>query len=147
MKSRLQSSTSNVPPETIFILLLFVVTLILVSPKLLPSYQEINPHDETKYVESGRIIVDSQDIRELGRSPLVSLIYAVIYLFISQSLDWFMLSVGIGRVILFTLVWFGTIYLGLRFRTFSLSCDSGFTWQSQRCNVRRNVRLFPHQDN
>lgn len=116
MKSRLQSSTSNVPPETIFILLLFVVTLILVSPKLLPSYQEINPHDETKYVESGRMIVDSQDIRELGRSPLVSLIYAVIYLFISQSLDWFMLSVGIGRVILFTLVWFGTIYLGLRFR-------------------------------
>ena len=116
MRSKIQAGFGNISTETIILVLLFLVTLILISPSLFPSYQEINPHDETKYVDSGRMLIDGLEIRELGRSPIVSLIYGAVYLFVSRSLDWFILSVWIGRIILFTILWISTIFLGLRFR-------------------------------
>ncbi len=119
MEAKIRSKLLSIPPEMIIIILLFLINLLLVTPDLLPSFQVVNPHDETKYVESGRKLVDGLDVRELGRSPLSSLIYAGIYLFVSQSHDWFMLSVGIGRIILFSLLWFSTLYLGLRLKKYT----------------------------
>jgi hypothetical protein len=119
MVTKIRSKLSSIPPEMIIIILIFFINLVIVTPKLLPSYQLLNPHDETKYVESGRKLVDGLDIRELGRSPLSSIIYAGIYLFVSHSHDWFMLSVGIGRIILFSLLWFSTFYLGSRLKEYA----------------------------
>lgn len=119
METKTRVKLKSIPPEMIIIVLLFFINLVLVTPKLLPSYQVVNPHDETKYVESGRKLVDGLDIRELGRSPLSSILYAGIYLIVSQSHDWFMLSVGIGRIILFALLWFSTLYLGSRLKEYA----------------------------
>ncbi len=119
METKIRLKLSSIPPEMMIIVLLFFINLVLVTPDLLPSYQVVNPHDETKYVESGRKLVDGLDIRELGRSPLSSIFYAAIYLFVSQSQDWFMLSLGIGRIILFSLLWFSTFYLGSRLREYT----------------------------
>jgi len=76
-------------PETILILLLFVLNLLLVASSLLPSYDEINPFDGAKYIESGRQLVDGGELREISRSPTLALMYAVIYLFVRSSLNWF----------------------------------------------------------
>ena len=116
MRSTLRSKFVSIPPEVILIIVLFIINLILVSPELLPSYQEINPHDATKYIDSGRQLIDGGEIREISRAPTLSLIYALIYLFVRHTSDWFVLSAGIGNVLLFTIVWFSTLYFGLRFK-------------------------------
>jgi hypothetical protein len=42
--------------------------------------------------------------------------YGAIYLVTRKSLDWFVISAGIGNLFLFSFLWLGTYYLGLRFR-------------------------------
>jgi len=90
----------------------------LASSEILPNYVEINPFDATKYIDSGRQLVDGGELREISRAPTVALIYAAIYLFVQKSMDWFVLSAGITNILLFTLVWFSTLYFGLRFKKY-----------------------------
>ena len=103
-------------PEAILLITLFVLNLFLVASSILPSYIEINPFDGAKYIESGRQLVDGGELRELSRSPTLALMYAVIYLFVRQSVDWFVLSAGIGNLLLYSFLWFATYYFGLRFK-------------------------------
>ncbi len=107
---------AKLQPETILILLLFVLNLLLVASSILPSYDEINPFDAAKYIESGRQLVDGGELREISRSPTLALMYAGIYLFVRGSLNWFMLSAGIGNILLYSFLWLATFYFGLRFK-------------------------------
>ncbi len=107
---------AKLQPETILILLLFVLNLLLVASSILPSYDEINPFDAAKYIESGRQLVDGGELREISRSPTLALMYAGIYLFVRGSLNWFVLSAGIGNILLYSFLWLATFYFGLRFK-------------------------------
>jgi type III secretory pathway component EscU len=113
---RLRNTFAKVPSTAVLVLILFIINILLASSQILPAYDEINPFDGAKYIESGRQLVDGGELREISRSPTLSLIYAGIYLFVQNSLDWFVLSAGIGNLILYTLLWFATFYFGLRFK-------------------------------
>jgi len=93
-----------------------ILNILLGASAILPACDEINPFDGAKYVESGRQLVDGGELREISRSPTLALMYAAIYVFVQGSMDWLVLCAGIGNLILWSFLWFGTYYLGLRFR-------------------------------
>ena len=117
MNNKLINIFHRINHETIFVFLILLVNLILVSPDLLPEFQEINHFDETKYIDSGRSLV-AGDLRELARGPLVAFLYAPLYIITKNSPNWFLLSAGIGRILLFTLIWLTTFQLSKQFRRF-----------------------------
>ncbi|WP_322807117.1 hypothetical protein [Thermanaerothrix sp.] len=96
-------------------LTIFALNLLLVSSSLTPPFWQINPHDEAKYIESGwRLLIF--EIRDMAWGPLVALVYAPLHLVFKGSLDWFILEAWGGRIILYSLMWWSTYYLGLRFK-------------------------------
>lgn len=96
--------------EFLFVVMLFIFNIILVYPKLLPEFSEINPHDGAKYIESGRMLF-IWGTRELSWGPIVALIYAPIHLFVWKSPNWFMIEAWAGNFIMFSLIWFSFYYL------------------------------------
>jgi hypothetical protein len=101
--------------EIILVILLFLFNLVLVYPKLMPEFIEINPHDGAKYIESGRMLF-IWGTRQLSWGPIVALIYAPIHLFVGQSADWFMIETWAGNFIMFSLIWFSFYYLSRQVR-------------------------------
>ncbi len=97
--------------------LLFASSLLLVSPDLMPTLNDLNPHDETKYIDSGRSLVRGYT-REFEWSPLSSVVYAPIYLAVQHSPDWFSWMAALGRGVLFSLLWFSFYHLGRQFDRF-----------------------------
>jgi MFS family permease len=98
----------------LFPLALFLLNLILIAPWLVPSYASINSHDEAKYIESGRKMLNGE-LREPSWGPLVAVVYAAPYPFVQHSPDWFVLNAAAGRFILFGLLWFSLYRLFQRF--------------------------------
>lgn len=105
----------KVPFQSLLLALFLILTFVLVSPDLLPQMPEINPHDETKYIASGWELING-DVREIARGPLLAFIYGPIYLIVGRSVNWFMLSAGIGRMVLYVILWLSIIRLGSRFK-------------------------------
>jgi len=93
---------------------LAVLTL-LVSPDLMPAYSEINPFDEAKYIESGRLLLRGE-LRELVWGPIVAFVYAPLHLIFGASPDWFVLEARAGRILMFASLWLATYHLALQFR-------------------------------
>ncbi len=96
--------------ESLLVIVIIVITLILVYSKLTPGIYEINPHDGAKYIQSGRFLLTS-GFRSLSWGPFVALVYAPVDLFVSKSLNWFMLEAWVGNFILFSLIWLSFYYL------------------------------------
>ncbi len=117
MNTKLTNIFNRIDRETLLILLILFVNIVLVSPDLLPEFQEINHYDETKYIDSGRSLA-AGELRELARGPLVALVYAPLYLITKNSTNWFLLSAGIGRILLFALIWLTTFQLSRQFKRF-----------------------------
>lgn len=101
--------------EFILVVLLFLFNLVLVYPKLMPEFSEINPHDGAKYIESGRMLF-IWGTRELSWGPIVALIYAPVHLIVGRSPDWFMIEAWAGNFIMFSLIWFSFYYLSRQVR-------------------------------
>ena len=106
---------SNVNRSSLVLVLVLLLNLILVSPNLMPDFIEINPHDETKYIDSGRSLIDFQ-FRELAWGPLIAVLYAPLHLLFSGSPDWFLIEAWAGRLTLFLMLWLSTYYLATKFR-------------------------------
>jgi hypothetical protein len=102
-------------PEFLVIALLFLLNILLVSPRLMPAFTEINPYDEAKYVESGWLLLKGE-VRSLAWGPLVALAYAPVHWFTGNSPDWFMLETWIGRFILFGFLWWSLVYLAYQLK-------------------------------
>lgn len=98
----------------VVVALIFVSTFLLVSPKLMPTLHDLNPGDETKYIDSGRSLIRGYT-RGFEWSPLSSFFYAPIYLIVRNSANWFSWMAAIGRGLLFTLLWFSFYHLGKQF--------------------------------
>lgn len=99
----------------ILVFAIFAINLLLVSSTLTPPFWQINPHDEAKYIESGRRLLDFQ-IRDMAWGPLVALVYAPLHLIFGNSFDWFIIEAWGGRIILYAMMWWSTYYLGTRFK-------------------------------
>src|SRR3990172_4348170 len=89
---------------------------LLVSPDIMRSYGEINPFDEAKYIESGRLLL-SGELRNLTWGPLLALVYAPLHALLGRSLDWFALDASLGRIILYLGLLFSTYFLAGQFKT------------------------------
>lgn len=98
----------------VVIALLFSVNLLLESPSLAPTLQELNPHDEVKYIDSGRSFVMGS-LRGFEWSPMSTFVYAPIYLLVQGSADWLIWAAAVGRHLLFGLLWLTFFLLGRRF--------------------------------
>ncbi|MGH2625791.1 MAG: hypothetical protein ACRDHY_03975 [Anaerolineales bacterium] len=101
--------------EAQVLLLVLAVHVLLVSPDLMPGLDEINPHDEAKYIESGKSLLDLE-VRDLGWGPLVALVYAPFHLVLGGSPDWFLGEARAGRYLLYLFLWLATLRLGTRFQ-------------------------------
>lgn len=99
------------------VILFFASNLLLVSPDLMPTLSDLNPHDETKYIDSGRSLARGYT-RGFAWSPLSSVVYAPIYLAVQDSADWFSWMATWGRVLLLGLLWFSFYHLGRQFERY-----------------------------
>jgi len=95
------------------VVLVLATQTLLVPPDLMPAYSEINPFDETKYIESGRLLL-AGELRELAWGPLVALVYGPFYLIFGSLPDWFMISLWSGRILLFLALWLSSYYLSIQ---------------------------------
>lgn len=95
------------------VVLVLATQTLLVSPDLMPAYSEINAFDETKYIESGRLLL-AGELRELAWGPLVGVVYAPFYLIFGSFPDWFVISAWSGRFLLFLALWLSSYYLSIQ---------------------------------
>lgn len=112
MKTRLKEIASS---DYSILALVLISYLILVSPDLLPTIHDILPHDEAKYIDSGRSLVGLQ-LRQLSWGPLVAVFYAPVHLIFGSSPNWFLLEAWVGRILQFALLWISTLYLASKLR-------------------------------
>lgn len=93
--------------------LVLIANLMLVSPRLMQPFNEINAFDEAKYIESGRLLLQGE-LRNLAWGPVVSLLYAGLHLVLGNSPDWFLLESWVSRFLLYSLLWVGTFVFARR---------------------------------
>lgn len=91
-------------------LVAFVLNFFMVSQLFFPHMQEINIWDEADYVNSGRLFVEGQWV-SFSWNPLVAMLYAILYLFTRHLPFWFLESIALGRIVLFTLLWLATLLI------------------------------------
>jgi hypothetical protein len=115
LPSRFFSRLASTNPEVWAVLLIFAVNILLVSPRLMPGFAQINPYDEAKYVESGWLLLKGE-VRSLAWGPLVALFYAPTHLLVGNSSDWFMIETWVGRFLLFGFMWLSLVYLASQLR-------------------------------
>ena len=118
LSTQLTRLVTSSNPELLVILVIFVINLLLVSPKFMPSFSEINPFDEAKYVESGWLFLKGE-IRSLAWGPLVALFYAPVHLLVGNSPDWFMIETWVGRFLLFGFLWLSLTYLAFQLKDYA----------------------------
>ena len=98
------------------LILFFLVNLFLLSPLFLPHLSEINPWDEANYVNKGRELVDLGEWPNYAGNPLVSVFYAITYLPFRNSPFWLIHSDSLGRVLLFSLIWWSAVLIAGRLK-------------------------------
>jgi hypothetical protein len=79
------------------------------------GFESINPHDEAKYIDSGRSLLALQ-VRDPAWGPLVAVVYAPLHLIFQRSPDWLVWEAFGGRLLLFSLLWASLFYLATKFR-------------------------------
>jgi len=101
----------------VFILLILFINIILVSPRLLISFNEINAFDEAKYIDSGRSLT-FLEVRDIAWAPIIALIYAPLELIFRSLPDRFLFEAWGGRIILYILIWISALTLASRLRKY-----------------------------
>lgn len=96
--------------------LFFFANLFLLFSLFLPNLNEINPWDEASYVNKGRELVDLGKWPDYAGNPLVSVFYALTYLPFRSSPYWLIHSDALGRVLLFSLIWWSAVMVAGRFK-------------------------------
>ena len=86
------------------LLLIFILNTFLVYPIFFPNLSEIGLFDESVYINNGRLLAEGR-LTPYAGNPLVSFLYAIIYLPIQTSPFWLIHACGIGRFVLFCFLW------------------------------------------
>ncbi|MCX5884973.1 MAG: hypothetical protein NT096_03525 [Proteobacteria bacterium] len=93
------------PPPKFLIPLLFILNVALVFPIFFPNLSDIGSWDESFYINSGRGVVDGKLLQQFAWNPLLSFLYALVYIPVKFTTFWLIHSCTIGRFILFGLMW------------------------------------------
>jgi len=123
LSTRLTRLLPSRNPDLWIILIVLFLNVLLVSPKLMPGFAEINPFDEAKYVESGWLLLKGE-VRSLAWGPLVALFYAPAHLIIGNSPNWFMIEAWVGRFLLFICLWLSLTYLAFQLKGYVFRDDA-----------------------
>lgn len=103
--------------KILLVLTILLIHFLLISPSLMPAFNEINTDDEAKYIESGwRLLREGP--RDLAWGPLVSFVYAPVHLLVGGSPNWFMIDAWVGGFFLFFLLWLSAFTLALQFKEY-----------------------------
>ena len=102
----------------LIILLGLLVNIILIYPKLTPQLTDIGEWDEAGYIYGGKELA-SGNFESIGKSPLAATFYALTYLPVQGSPDWFVYSCALGRFALFGLLWLGSYLVAMRLAEYS----------------------------
>lgn len=99
----------------------FVLSLLLELALFFPTLGSINVWDEASYVHSGYQLLTEGIWPELAASPLASLLYALTTLPVVNSPDFFVQSIAIARIFLFTLIFFSTYLIARELKPYANS--------------------------
>jgi hypothetical protein len=102
----------------LIVLLGLLVNIILIYPKLTPQLKDIEVWDESGYIYGGKELA-SGNFENIGRSPLAASFYALTYIPVQGSPDWFVYSCTLGRLGLFGLLWLGSYLVAMRLAEYS----------------------------
>ncbi len=108
----------SILPRPSAALLLYLVSLLLVSPIFFLNLGEINPWDEASYIDGGRRLVAGR-IPGFAGNPLVHALYALTYLLFRTSPFWMLHSLTVARFVLFSLLWLSTYLVARRLTRFA----------------------------
>jgi hypothetical protein len=93
----------------------FFVVFVLTSASVFwPRFDDIDQFDDATYVSGGRVLVDHGRLPVFAQNPLLAIFYSVLYLVVGSSPSWFVLAVGVGRILLAGLIWFGIVSLSAK---------------------------------
>ncbi len=90
---------------------LFVAVVLASGSLFSPRFDEVDHFDDATYVNSGRILIDHGGLPVLAQGPLLAILYGALYLVVGAWPSWFVLAVGLGRILLAGLSWFGALSL------------------------------------
>ena len=91
----------------------FVLFVFTSGPLFWPRFDDVDPFDEANYVSSGRRLVEGGRLPVFAQNPLLAILYGGLYLVVGSSPSWFVLAVGLGRILLAGLIWFGAVSLSM----------------------------------
>jgi hypothetical protein len=92
-------------------LIVYLIAVMIFFSMFLVNMGDINVWDETYYVNSGRLLWQG-NLVPLALSPLASMLYGLTYLPFFSSPFWLLLSDGLGRFLIFSLLFWGTWSVG-----------------------------------
>jgi hypothetical protein len=101
------------------ILPVFVLSLVLQMVHFFPDLRDINIWDEATYIQSGYALLSQGRLTDLAGSPLSSFLYALTTLPVLQSPNSFVLSDAIGRIFLFTLIFFSAVLIARELKPYA----------------------------
>jgi hypothetical protein len=90
---------------------LFVVVVLGSGSLFWPRFDEIDHFDNATYVNGGRVLIDHARLPVLAQGPLLAVLYGALYRVVRAWPSWFVLVVGLGRILLGALVWAGAVSL------------------------------------
>ena len=100
--------------EILIVVLVFLIQMFFSLGRFFPTLRDINLWDEAVYINTGRLLV-SGVLPPFAHNPLIGVLYALTYLPFTASPFWLMQSASLGRIILFTLLWWSGYLLARRF--------------------------------
>jgi hypothetical protein len=98
--------------------LLFLISLLINWSSFFPSLGEINPWDESVYVQAGQSVLLGNWPNFAG-SPFTAGFYAITNLIFKASPFWLAHSVAAGRLVAYALIWLSAFLIGKQLRPHS----------------------------
>jgi hypothetical protein len=94
--------------------MIYLLSVLLVYAALIPTMGDIGGWDEAAHVNMGRLLVEDHVLPDLAGSPLSALLYGLAYLVFRNSTYWLMYCVWLGRLVSYSLLWWGTYMVARR---------------------------------
>ena len=122
IKSRVKEIYQKATELSLDILIpIYILSLGLELAHFFPTLNRINIWDEASYIHSGYRLLTAGEFPNLANSPLSSLFYGITILPVINSPDYFVLANAIGRIILFSLIFFSTCLIARALKPYANS--------------------------
>lgn len=95
------------------LILIFLLQVLFVAYRFMPTLRDINLWDEAIYINAGRDLIEGT-LTPFEWNPFVSIFFAVTYLPFKSSPYWMMQSASLARLMMFGLMWLECILIARR---------------------------------